>query len=82
MKIIYLIIINIISFLLFGIDKKRSIKKEYRISEYTLISISFLGGAIGSILGMIIFHHKTKKSKFIILIPIALLINIFILINI
>ena len=82
MIIIYLIIINIISFLLFGIDKKRSIKKEYRISEYTLISISFLGGAIGSILGMIIFHHKTKKSKFIILIPIALLINIFILINI
>ena len=82
MKIIYFIIINIISFLLFGIDKKRAIKKEYRISEYTLISISFLGGAIGSILGMIFFHHKTKKSKFIILIPIALLINIFILINI
>ena len=75
---IYLILgINIFSFILMGIDKYKAIKNNYRISENTLLFISILGGGIGSLLGMILFHHKTKKLKFQILVPISILINIY-----
>lgn len=60
----YFLLINIISFLFYGIDKYNSIKRKWRIRESTLISLSFLGGVIGSIIGIYLFHHKTKKLKF------------------
>lgn len=78
----YLIIINILLFILMGIDKFNSIKKKTRIPEKVLLSLSLLGGSIGGILGMLIFHHKTKKLKFKILFPLFLLINILIIIYI
>ena len=77
----YLLIINIISFIIYGIDKYKSIKHKYRISENTLIILAILGGAIGAFLGMITFHHKTQKKKFIILIPVIMLIWVYILIK-
>ena len=79
--IYYLLAINLITFIIYGIDKYKSIKHKYRISENTLIILALLGGALGAFLGMIIFHHKTKKKKFIILIPIILLIWVYILMN-
>lgn len=60
----YLIGINLVTFLLYGIDKYCAKNKLYRISEYSLFTFSFFGGCIGSLLGMKIFHHKTKKLKF------------------
>ena len=80
--IYYLLIINIITFIIYGIDKYKSIKHKYRISEDTLIILAILGGAIGAFFGMIIFHHKTKKKKFTILIPIIMLLWVYILIKI
>ncbi len=77
--LIYIISINILSFLLFGIDKYKAIKNKYRIPEKVLLLISLFGGSIGSILGMIIFHHKTKKPLFIIMIPIFITFNVIIL---
>ena len=75
---IYLILgINLLSFILMGIDKLKAIKNTYRISENTLILISIIGGGIGTLIGMILFHHKTKKLKFQILVPISILINIY-----
>ena len=74
----YLIIINILSFILYGIDKLKDIKKEERISEKTLILIGILGGSIGSLIGMNLFRHKTKKLKFIISLPLILIIHIII----
>ncbi len=62
--IIYLISINILSFIICYIDKIRSIKNYYRISEGTLLFISFIGGAFGMAISMNMFHHKTKKFKF------------------
>ena len=62
--IYYIVIINCVSFILYGIDKYLSIKKKERISEFALLLISFFMGSIGSLLGMIIFHHKTRKLKF------------------
>ena len=75
MKIIniYLIVINIISFLLMGMDKLQAIFNKKRISEKTLIILAILGGIIGTILGMYIFRHKIRKKKFILLIPLSLI---------
>ena len=78
---IYLIIINIISFILYGLDKYKAINKKWRIPEMVLISISFLGGGIGSIIGMITFRHKTKKLSFKILNTLSLLVIIYIIKN-
>lgn len=60
----YLLGINILAFLLYGLDKSLAKKKKYRVSEYSLLVISCFGGGIGGILGMKLFHHKTKKKKF------------------
>jgi hypothetical protein len=76
----YLIIINILSFILYGIDKLKAIKKKKRISEKTLILIGILGGSIGSLIGMNLFRHKTKKLKFIISLPLILIIHIIVVI--
>jgi len=79
--IYYLLAINLITFIIYGIDKYKSIKHKYRISENTLIILAILGGSLGAFFGMIIFHHKTKKKKFIILIPIILLLWVYILVS-
>lgn len=63
----YLIGINFVTFVVYGLDKVLAIKKMRRISEYSLFVLSFFGGSIGALLGMKIFHHKTKKSIFWIL---------------
>ena len=79
---IYFIIINFVSFILMYIDKRRAIKKEWRISEHTLILISLLGGSIGSLIGMYTFRHKTKHLQFKVRIPIILVIQLFVIANI
>lgn len=60
----YLVSINVVAFFLCWIDKIKSIKNWYRISENCLIFISFIGGCFGMALGMNLFRHKTKKMKF------------------
>lgn len=60
----YLLIINAISFLLMLIDKQKARKKKWRIPESTLFTAAALGGSLGGILGMKLFHHKTLHAKF------------------
>ena len=62
--IVYLISINFIALFLCYIDKVKACKGKYRISEKSLILISLLFGCFGMIIGMNLFHHKTKKTKF------------------
>lgn len=73
--IYYLIFINIFGFIICLIDKNKAKKKRYRISENFLLFISFIGGCIGFYLGMYLFHHKTKKAKFYIGIPLIIIID-------
>lgn len=77
----YLLIINIITFIIYGIDKLKAIKHKQRIREKTLIFLALIGAPLGAYIGMILFHHKTKKKKFTIIIPITLIIWIVILIT-
>ncbi|PID82636.1 MAG: hypothetical protein CSB16_00675 [Clostridiales bacterium] len=62
----YYILVNIITFILYLVDKLKAIKGKYRISEKTLIVLSIIGGSLGALLSMKIFRHKTRKSIFII----------------
>ena len=66
-----LVIINIVAFAMYGLDKSKAKKKRWRISEASLLSVAFLGGAYGAWLGMRVFHHKTRHKKFQILVPLA-----------
>lgn len=62
-----------------GIDKWKARHEKRRISEKTLLLSSFAMGAIGSGTGMLLFHHKTRKMKFKILVPLALILNFLII---
>ena len=74
--LIILFVWNGAVFLLYGADKLRSRRGQWRITENTLIVPSFFLAASGAILGMVVFNHKTSKMKFRILVPIAFLVNI------
>lgn len=78
-QITYIIIINSIGFLICYIDKRKAINKKYRIPEKTLFLISSIGGALGFYLGINIFHHKTSKLSFKLLIPIICFLWIIII---
>lgn len=62
---------NIVVFVLYGVDKRRAIQQRQRISERTLLLCSAALGGLGAALGMQIFHHKTRKTKFKILVPLS-----------
>ena len=61
---IYLLIMNAAGFLLMHLDKEKAKRNRWRISEATLLTVAALGGSIGSLLGMYLFHHKTRHLKF------------------
>lgn len=74
--LIYFIIINIITFFSFGLDKIKSQLNYRRISEGTLFFLSFVGGSIGASAGMVFFRHKTKKSSFQVILALILFFQI------
>lgn len=78
--IVYLFLISIISFLMMAIDKRKAKNKKHRISESALLGVSLIGGAVGILIGMIVYRHKTSKKKFNIGIPILYILNQFIII--
>lgn len=72
----YLILINLIAFALYGIDKRRAKQGAWRISEYTLLLVALLGGSLGALLGMRYFRHKTRHRKFRYGVPLILLLQL------
>ena len=76
--IVYLIVINALGFIFMGADKRRAVMHQWRIKERTLFIFALLGGSAGSILGLLVFHHKTKHKKFAIGMPMILVIQILI----
>ena len=70
--IVYLLIINLLAFALYGIDKRRASKHCYRISEAALFSVALLGGSIGAWAGIYFFRHKTAHWYFVVGIPLIL----------
>ena len=74
--IIYLLAINLITFLAMFIDKQKAKKGKWRTKESTLFTLVLLGGGIGGIAGMYIFRHKNKKTRFVIGFPAILIVEI------
>ena len=78
--ILYLLIINAISFTLMLTDKQRAIKKAWRIPETTLLAIAAAGGSLGAVVGMRLFRHKTLHVKFSVSLPLMMAVQIVVLI--
>lgn len=70
------VLVNLLTFVLYGVDKLRAKQADRRIPERTLLLLPYLGGSVGALLGMWIFRHKTKHLKFRILVPLALILQI------
>ena len=73
--ITYLLIINAVSFLFMLIDKRKAVKKAWRIPEATLLGIAAIGGSLGAVLAMRLFRHKTLHPKFAIGLPVLLAVH-------
>ena len=74
--LIYLVIINVVTFFMYGIDKWNAKKSKMSIRETALLGLAVLGGSVGAWLGMKVWHHKTKHKKFKYGLPLILLAQI------
>ena len=74
--LIYLLIINVITFFTYGIDKWKAKRSKWRIPESTLLMMAVMGGSIGAWLGMKVWHHKTMHKKFKYGVPVILLVQV------
>ena len=72
----YLLIINIFTFLLYGADKYKARRGEWRIKETVLLGLAAIGGSPAAWIAMYMFHHKTKKPKFYLGVPVLLTIHV------
>lgn len=74
--ILWLILINLVLFIMMGVDKWKARRHRWRIPEKVLLGAAVIGGSAGGILGMLIFHHKTKHPKFYIGYPVILVVQL------
>ena len=74
--ILYLIAINVVTFLIYGLDKWKAKRDAWRIKESTLLLLAVVGGSVGALLGMQVFRHKTKHVQFTVGVPVILLAQI------
>ena len=71
----YLVLMNLVAFWVYGADKRRAKKGQWRIPEKTLLILPLLGGSVGGILGMAVFHHKTRHWYFRVGLPVIFLLQ-------
>lgn len=78
--IYYLIIVNLAAWIIYGVDKWKAKKGKWRIRESTLLLTALIGGSLGALTAMLMFRHKTRKTKFVIGIPVMLVAHCFIIV--
>lgn len=76
----YLIIINLVTCIIYGVDKLKAVAGAWRIPEKALLGFTFIGGSLGALLGMQVFRHKTRHLKFQILVPLCLVLHIVLIV--
>jgi len=74
--LIYFVMINVVTFFVYGIDKWKSQHDRWRVPESALLGLAAIGGSVGAWLGMKVWHHKTQHKKFKVGVPVMLLIQI------
>jgi len=77
--ILYAVAVNVASLIMMGVDKRRAIKRAFRIPESTLFVLAIIGGSVGSIIGMHLFHHKTRHWYFLYGMPVILALQLMLL---
>ncbi len=77
--LIYLAVINLVTFFMYGIDKWKAKKSKWRIRETALLGLAVLGGSIGAWLGMKVWHHKTLHKKFKYGVPAIIVIQLLLI---
>ena len=77
---IFFIAINIVTFAVYGLDKYRAVHQKWRIPEATLLILAACGGSAGALLAMYAFHHKIRKPKFRIGVPVILIAQMLLLV--
>ena len=77
--LIYLIVMNIIAFIAYAVDKYNAIEGKYRIRIVSLLALAFLGGSIGAILAMYTFRHKTNKDYFTVGVPLIMIMQVVVI---
>ena len=78
--LIYLAVINVVTFFMYGIDKWKAKNSKWRIRETALLGLAVLGGSIGAWLGMKVWHHKTQHKKFRYGVPVIIIIQLSIIV--
>lgn len=78
--LIYLAVINVVTFFMYGIDKWKAKKSKWRIRETALLGLAVLGGSIGAWLGMRAWHHKTQHKKFKYGVPAIIIVQLAIIV--
>lgn len=78
--LIYVILINLITFVVYADDKRRAKKHLWRTNEGTLVMLAVIGGSFGALLAMLLFRHKTRHTRFTIGIPTILIAQILLVI--
>ncbi len=73
---VYLVVMNLVTFTVYGVDKWKARRQRYRVPEKTLFLLAILGGSVGALVGMHLFHHKTRHWYFRYGIPLILLFQI------
>ncbi len=76
----YLFIINLVTFFVFAIDKRKAIKHRYRIPEKNLLGLAIVGGSVGALLGMYVWRHKTRVWYFVVGITAILILQIAVMV--
>ncbi len=77
--LIYLAVVNILTIIVFGVDKMNAKSNRQRVRIVTLLGLAFIGGLVGALIGMYGFHHKTKKAYFTVGVPLILLMQVVVL---
>ena len=77
--LIYLAVVNILTIIVFGVDKMNAKSNRQRVRIVTLLGLAFIGGSVGTLIGMYGFHHKTKKAYFTVGVPLILLMQVVVL---
>ncbi|MCX4338655.1 MAG: DUF1294 domain-containing protein [Lachnospiraceae bacterium] len=74
--LLYIVIVNLISLIMMAVDKRKAQKRAFRIPEATLFVLAIIGGSLGSIIGMHLFHHKTRHWYFLYGMPVILALQV------